>query len=128
MNIAGLAAAGVVAAILSQMIKKHHPEIAMCVSIGAGAVIAIALLTQLVPAIAEVEALLNKTGLSNDYAKILFKALGICFLVQFSSDSCKDAGETALAGKIEFGGRIAMIAVSLPLFQAVLEIVVSLLG
>ena len=35
------------------------------------------------------------------YASILFKALGICFLTQFSSDACRDAGEGGIAHKAE---------------------------
>ena len=36
---------------------------------------------------------------------ILFKTLGICFLAQFAADSCRDAGESALASKVELAGR-----------------------
>ncbi len=80
------------------------------------------------PAIQEINNLLTKIGLSGEYGIILFKALGICFLVQFISDACKDAGESSLASRVEFCGKIALLLISLPLFENVITIAESLIS
>ena len=48
---------------------------------------------------------------------ILLKTLGVCFLTQLSADSCRDAGEGALAAKVELAGKLFIVILALPLFQ-----------
>jgi stage III sporulation protein AD len=64
----------------------------------------------------------------DDYAGILLRALGVCFLTQIACDTCRDAGEAAIAVKLEIAGKIAVLAISLPLFRQVLGFVSTLLG
>ena len=59
---------------------------------------------------------------------MLFKALGICYLTQFAADSCRDAGESALAVKAEIAGRIAVLLISLPLLSQVASTAMDLIG
>ncbi len=33
--------------------------------------------------------------------QVIFKALGVCFIAQLATDACNDAGESAIASKIE---------------------------
>ena len=56
------------------------------------------------------------------------KTLGICFLTQFAVDSCKDAGESALASKVELAGKVTVVVMALPLFQSIASTAVSLVG
>ena len=72
--------------------------------------------------------LLRAAALPGEYAVILFKALGICWLAQFAADSCRDAGESALASKVELAGKTAVLLTTLPLFSAVAELVTELAG
>lgn len=51
------------------------------------------------------------------YVPSLFKALGIAFTVQITSDVCKDAGENSLAERISFFGRAEILTISLPLIK-----------
>ena len=63
-----------------------------------------------------------------EYVLVLFKALGICYLTQFAADSCRDAGESALAVKAEIAGRIAVLLISLPLLSQVASTAMDLIG
>ncbi|MBR6102763.1 MAG: hypothetical protein IKP95_10060 [Ruminococcus sp.] len=74
-----------------------------------------------------IKELLDKSGLDELYLKVIFKGLGICFISQISADCCRDSGQSALASQIELVGKLSMIAVSLPLFRAVIEITEALL-
>ena len=72
--------------------------------------------------------LFHSVAFVNDmYLTILFKSLGICYIVQLASDYCKDCGENALASQVTLAGKLAMLSVSLPLFKAFVEIVKALL-
>ena len=58
----------------------------------------------------------------------MFKTLGICFLAQFAADSCRDAGESALASKVELAGKISILVLSLPLFEDIAQTALGLIG
>ena len=73
------------------------------------------------------EDLFTLSGIDNMYLTILFKSLGICYIVQLESDYCNDCGENALASQVTLAGKLAMLSVSLPLFKAFVEIVKALL-
>ncbi len=40
---------------------------------------------------------------------------GFCFLTQLGCDTCRDAGESAVAAKVELAGRVAVLVLSMPL-------------
>ena len=128
MNFMGLIAIALLATTLSVMIKKYNPEYSIFISIIAGIFILCMILSELTPSIQKINGLISASGISSEYAKILFKTLGVCFLVQFASDSCNDAGESSLASKIELAGKVLIITMALPLFEQVIKIVSGLLG
>ena len=78
-------------------------------------------------AISHIRQLLVATKIPLEYIEILFKTLGICFLTQFASDVCKDAGETALSSKIETAGKVIILIISLPLFERITSIALELI-
>lgn len=128
MNVAAVAGVALASAVLCAMLRRYHKEYAMLVSIAAGIFIMLQVLAAAVPALQTISGLLSKASIDSEYAKILFKSVGICFLAQFSSDACRDAGETALASRVEMAARLAVVAVSLPLFQKIAELTCSLMG
>lgn len=128
MNLIGLIAIAMLATTISVMIKKYNPEYSILISIVAGIFILCIILGEITPAMQKIKNLISTSKISYEHAKILFKTLGICFLVQFASDSCNDAGESSLASKIEFAGKILILTMALPLFEQVIKIVSELLG
>lgn len=128
MNVAGIAGIAVCAAVVAAMLKRYHQEYSVLIGIGAGVVILLEVLGSVAPVLNQVGGLLSSSGLSSQYAAILLKTLGICFLAQFASDSCRDAGESALASQVELAGKIAIVVLSLPLFQKIASTAVTLIG
>ena len=128
MNIVAIAGISIVAAIIAVMMKKYNHEYSVIISICAGVLILFEILKNISPAIKQINTLLSSAGLSAEYAEILFKSLGICFLAQFAADSCRDAGESALALKVELAGKIAIVILSLPLFESIANTAVNLIG
>lgn len=55
------------------------------------------------------------------YIKILLKMTGIAILTEYAVSLCKDSGESAIASKIDFGGKIALISISIPVISSTLE-------
>ena len=63
-----------------------------------------------------IDELMNRANLSDEFSGVLFKALGICIVTQLAGDVCRDAGESAIASKVEMAGKLAVLISSLPLF------------
>ena len=118
---------GLVAAILSVVLRQYRPEFATVVSVSAGVLILGGVLVAILPVVAQIQSIFDSTAVPRQYVQILFRALGICFITQIACDACKDAGESAIGAKVELAGKIGVLVISLPLFTQVLEIVRVLL-
>ena len=49
-------------------------------------------------------------------------------MAQFAADACRDAGESALASRVELAGKMAVVLLSLPLFGEITSVALGLLG
>ena len=58
---------------------------------------------------------------------MLINTLWLCVVCEFVSDCCKDAGQGALASKVEFASRVTVIITALPLFRNILNTAMELM-
>lgn len=128
MDIAAIGGLALAAAALCALLRRYHGEYALLISVGAGILIVIQMFSSLIPIVHEIETLSQQAGIASEYGEVLFKAVGICFLAQFAGDACRDAGETALASRVETAARLAMTAAALPLFRQLAEMALMLIG
>ncbi len=118
---------GILSAVAVLFINKYSPENAVLVSISAGIVILILILTVLSDLFGEIESLFSGYGLQAEIFKLTLKALGICYTVGFAVDTCRDFGQSSLASKIELAGKITVVIMTLPLISNILEMAVALI-
>ncbi len=116
------------AAMLAVLLRTQRPELAMCLGLAAAAVVAILLVRQIAPLISAMRRMLTMTSLPTEGFGVVLKAAGVCLLTQITADTCRDAGETALAAKAELAGRVLMLMLAVPLFEELLTLVTTLIG
>ena len=123
-----LSAVALIAICAVMIIKSYRPELAMQVSIGAGiAILAYGMNT--VGGIAQTaDSIFSRYGIDPEGMKSIAKMIGIAYIAQFSADTCRDCGESSLAGKVEFAGRLMMVSAALPLVISTLEAIGGLMG
>lgn len=109
------------------ILKQYKPEFAMYASILGGAIILFMSLGKLEGIIRLLENISQKTAINGEFLGILIKITGIAFLTEFAVSVCKDAGETAIANKVDLGGKVIIVAISIPIVSALLETVVKVL-
>ena len=109
------------------LLRQYRPEYAMLAALGCGMLLFGMILLRLEPLLDAVEQIGARLAIDQRYAQAVIKALGICYVVQLASDTCRDAGQSALAGKVELAGKVAVALVALPLFQQLLELALSLI-
>ena len=62
------------------------------------------------------------------YVGILVKVIGITYVTEFAASLCKDSGYQAIADQIELVGKLAIIAISMPILLALLETINTFLS
>ncbi len=115
-----LAYAGLAAVSLSFLliIKQLKPELAPLISLAAAVIFMAAAAVNLLPTVEFLAEYAD--GRMGGYFGYLVKALGIGIVVQTTADICADAGESALASKIELLGRAELLLLALPLLRDLL--------
>lgn len=121
-----VAVIGVIAVLLAILLRKDKPEISMLVVMVAGMIL-IAMSLQKVKAVLEMVRMLQSyIGSGSMYLDILLKMLGITYVAEFGSNLCSDAGYTTVAKQIEFFGKVMIIAVSVPILTALVELIMKI--
>ena len=128
MNIVTIVGIAVLATAFSVVLKQKNPEYALALSLVAGVLILGMIISGARPLFDRMHSLLDASGTKAAHVQILFKSLGLCFITQIACDACRDLGETAIATKVEAAGKIAVLLVSLPLFEEILRIAGQLIG
>lgn len=128
MNILAVCAAAIVSAVLALLLRRQSPQISLLVSIGAGAVILLSVMRELVLTADQIQLILSAGGVRADYIMILLKALGICYITEFTCDTVTEAGLLSLSANISFVGKILVLVTALPLFRDILTTVTALVN
>ena len=127
MEIVKIIGVGFIALILIIIMKQYKPEFTMYISIIAGAIIIILSMGRISGIINLLTTFSRKAGINAEYLKILLKITGIAILKEFAVSICKDSGESAIASKIDFGGKIIVISMSIPIISALLELILKIM-
>lgn len=128
MEIIKIIGVGLVALILIIIIKQYKPEFALYISIAAGLIIFFLVMDKLSGIIDLLVNLSNKANINKDFIIILLKITGIAILSEFAISVCKDSGEAAIASKIDFGAKIIMVAISIPIIASLLEMILKIIA
>ncbi|MCH5323640.1 MAG: stage III sporulation protein AC/AD protein family [Eubacterium sp.] len=127
MNIIAFVGAGIIGAVLCAVLRQYKPEFGIYISLAAGMLILGTAIVAIRPVIETLTELAGYSGVDNGYAEILIKSLAVCFLTQLAAESCRDAGEGAIASKIEFAGKCAIVLTALPLFTSLAQLVTDMM-
>lgn len=125
LQIIGVAFLTAVAAIL---LKSTKPELAFAVTVTGIIVILTFVIEMLEGTVSVLSEIVSITGVENGLIKILLKIVGIAYLTEFSAGILQDFGSSAIADKVILGGKLTILVVSIPVFQAILTIVKGFLG
>ena len=116
-----------IAVIIIVILKQYRPEFAIYASIIAGVLILTLASGTLSGIIDMINSISSKTNINSDFLVILIKITGIAILTEFAVSICKDSGESAIASKVDIGGKIIIISMSIPIINALIDTVVKIL-
>lgn len=127
MDIFKILGVAIISTVICILLSQYKPEYAMVVSLACGIVLFSMIIVSLLPAFKTMSDLMNRAQISTEYTKAIVKTLGVCYVTQLASDSCKDAGQSAIASKVELSGKVFIVIISLPLFEDLIDIAMNLI-
>jgi len=127
MEIFKIVGLGITATILTIMVKQYKPEYSLHISIATGIAIFLLVIGKLASIFDVLVEMANKMNMNLVYLKSIFKIIGIAYISQFGAQICKDSGEDSIAMKIEFAGKIIIMALALPILLSILSLIENLM-
>ncbi len=116
----------IISVILIVLLKEERKDIALVLMVVSGVIIMLFALSKITPIIDMLNTLINNSGISKDFLVIILKITGIAYIVEFGKNICIDAGQTAIATKLELAGKIIIVSLSLPLIASLVNVLTGL--
>ncbi|PLR99887.1 stage III sporulation protein AD [Bacillus sp. T33-2] len=123
-QIAGVA---LVATFLALILKEQKPNFAFLLIVFTGCAIFLFLVDQIYQIINMIHTLAANAKVNLIYVETILKIIGIAYIAEFASQITKDAGQGAIASKIELGGKILILAMAIPILTVMIETIIRLI-
>ena len=128
MGIFQIVATGVLSAMLAITIKKQSPEIAIVITVAASVLIFIMVL----PMVAQTVSVLSRVGEmlegGGQYVSLALRVIGVAYMAELGASVCSDAGETAIAAKIDFAGKVCIVVLSIPILKGIFDLLLGMVN
>ena len=125
---AKLAAVGVTAVVLSAVLKKNTPELALLLVLAAGLWMTFLAAAGLGAAVELMEELAEQAGLSEALLEPVVKTVALSILTRLTAEICRSAGEGGVTAFVETAGAALSLLAALPLVRAVAQLMGELLS
>ena len=124
---AKLAAVGVTAVVLSAVLRKNTPELALLLALAAGLWMLAMAAEGMGAVVALMEELAEQAGLSEVLLEPVMKTVALSILTRLTAEICRSAGEGGVAAFVETAGAVFALLAALPLMQAAARLMGELL-
>jgi stage III sporulation protein AD len=123
-QIVGLA---LIVTIIGVLLRQFRPEIALQLTILTAVMIFLLVLGKVKVIIELLQSLADQANVNSYYLLIVLKIVGISYLAEFGAQICRDAGEGALATKVELAAKVSVLVLAIPIIAAIMESLIRLM-
>lgn len=127
MDIIKIIGIGLIALIITIILKEYRKEYSIYVVIICGVIILLYSLDTITSIVNFIKDISKNRGFNTEFISCLLKITGISILTEYAVSICKDSGESAIASKIDFGGKVLVISMSIPIIGTTLESLIKIL-
>ncbi len=117
---------GLTAVVVLVLLRGARPELATLLVMAAAAVIFAAILPDVLDIVRLLRQLASQGGVQPAYLGAVLRIVGVAYLTEFGAQVARDAGEGAVAGKVELGGKVLVLTMALPILLGILQMVLRL--
>ena len=119
MSFVSIIGIGLCGFVITGLVKQYNPSFSVYVSVGATVVLTVLAFRYFQPVITFLKSFAGNSGIGN-YADIIIRLMAIGTVTSIAVDVCADAGENAIASRIEFVGKGAAALTILPVLENLL--------
>lgn len=127
MGIVQVIGIGIIGTILSLAVGGHDITWRFYIRFATALILMFFIISQLAGVFATATNLGSRANVNGEYLNIVFKIIGISYVSEFGAQLCKDAGESSIASKIEFAGKVMILAISAPVILALVDLITNML-
>ncbi|WP_246218175.1 stage III sporulation protein AD [Litoribacterium kuwaitense] len=127
LDIIQLVGLGIVVALLVLIVKEKSPLFALLLGLFASVFIFLTLIEQIQIVIEMIKRLATNAHIETVYLTTVLKIVGIAYIAEFGAQIVRDAGQNALASKIELGGKVLILVMAVPILTVIVETVLAML-
>jgi len=123
LQIVGIA---LIATFLVLILKEQKPNFAFLLTLFVGCSIFLFLVDKIYEIVQLLENIAQKANVDTMYIQTILKIIGIAYIADFASNITKDAGQGALAAKVELAGKILILTMAIPIITVLIETIINL--
>ena len=118
---------GIIGALLTLVLRQLRPELAMLCALITGAVLVFSIIDQAALLFAKLAEISARFETDAGIFSTMLKITGVAYIAEFGVQACRDAGENAIASKVELGGKVVMLGLCVPVVVNLLELLSAVL-
>ncbi|MED3551078.1 MULTISPECIES: stage III sporulation protein AD [Cytobacillus] len=127
MEILQIVGVALVATFLALIVKEQKPNFAFLLIVFVGCTIFLFLVDQIYAIIHMIEQIAVNAKINMMYIETILKVIGIAYIAEFAAQITKDAGQGAIASKIELAGKILILAMAIPILTVMIETIIQMI-
>lgn len=114
--------------LLASLMKTVNKEVSIYVISATAIIIFFSIIIKLTDVFSFIENIYNGITYGKEFFPIVLKILAIAYITDLTAQLCKDAGEGAIASKVELGGKVVIFYAAMPIMNAILDLIKTLLA
>lgn len=127
MDIIKIAFFALIALFFIIIVQQSRKDLAVIISLFVGVSIFVFIFGKFNAIILFLQDMALKANINTVYLNIVLKILAISYIASFCSEICKDAGSNNIASKVEFGGKVLILFLAVPILMAVLQSILNIM-
>ena len=117
----------VISSVLTLTLKKDRPEFSVIIAVTAGILIVFMILPAAESVAGFFLSMSEFAGIGSEHITLIIKACVIAMVSGVCASTCRDAGNSSLALKLEIAGRITIIMLAMPVINTLLNVILSVI-
>lgn len=125
--IARICCVAIITAVCALILKTNKPEfVPMCLTAG-GVLLILFGFDYLAVSVEFIRQFTEQTGIESSVVRLIFKVVGVGYLIEITAGAVKDLGFDSLSDKLVMCGKLIIFVMSIPILRALFSVITSLI-
>lgn len=125
MDIFKIVLIGITGGMMSLFLKEYKKEYAIITALVTAVFVMSESVGCIVNVIESIRYITEKSGVDIKYFTLVLKVVGVAYVCQFGAELLRDCGENSVASKIELGGKIFIMYLTIPIISSFLNVCIE---